>query len=435
MKHNQRNAILTVALVFALTLLACDLTAQAPVTQAPQAPTPEDQQGETPVVEQPTDSPRPTVTHLVSPGEPPGAWLSEITDRDTSPVAAEKRALGGENININLFERPFNTAAMDVYFPDLDITRARLFEDSAWVYVTIRLAGRGEDEALAGYYGLEVDLDVDGRGEFLIFASAPGTAWSTDGVRAWADVNNDVGGSLPIYAEAPYGGDGYETLTFDSGLGDDPDLAWARQAPDDDKSVQIAFKIDLLQADNKFTWGAWTDGGGVLNPAWFDYDDHFTPEEAGSPLIESAEYPILALYELDNTCRWAVGFTPTGSEPGICPVPVTPTSIPPGTISGVVFNDWTNGDLVLDPASGRIPGATVRARQGECSAPGSTVATAITNSDGVYLLTVPAGTYCVDVYPDAISTVYKTPPQTVTVGSGGAVNNINFGFSQKLALR
>jgi hypothetical protein len=57
-------------------------------------------------------------------------------------------------------------------------------------------------------------------------------------------------------------------------------------------------------------------------------------------LIENPHYyPIKALAEVDNTCRWAVGFTPTGSEPGICPVPATPTPIVPGTISGVIFHN------------------------------------------------------------------------------------------------
>ena len=31
-----------------------------------------------------------------------------------------------------------------------------------------------------------------------------------------------------------------------------------------------------------------------------------------------AQYPLKQLAELDNTCRWSVGFTPDGTEPGLC---------------------------------------------------------------------------------------------------------------------
>ncbi len=428
--------------IFLVVMLACSFSPQ--VVSTPVADTPAVVESpevvvveETPAIATPTDTLIPTIVHLSVPGEPPGSWLSEITDRDTSAVAAEKRALGGENFSKNLFERPFNANAMDQYFADLDITRARLFEDAQWVYVSIRLAGKNNSGFLGGNYGVEVDLDVDGRGDLLIFTGAPGAQWSTDGVRAWLDNNNDVGSSHPVDSDAPGSGDGYESLYFDAGLGVDPDAAWVRLAPDDPAGVQIAFKLSLLNNDTKYTWGVWTDRS-ILNPAWFDYNDHFTAAQAGSSLVESSEYPIKGLYELDNTCRWAVGFTPTGSEPGICPVPVTPTSPPPvtpGKISGIVFYDGVNGDLVYGPGSSPLPGLTVRARSGTCSAPGGVAGNAVTNVSGFYTLTLNAGTYCVDVHPAPLGYSLKTPPQTVTVPSGGSVNNVNFGFSTYLGMR
>jgi hypothetical protein len=59
---------------------------------------------------------------------------------------------------------------------------------------------------------------------------------------------------------------------------------------------------------------------GQFHADWFDYNDHFSQAQAGSPLGGSANYPLKAFFEVDNTCRWVVGFTPTGNEPGICPV-------------------------------------------------------------------------------------------------------------------
>lgn len=432
MKNIRIIPTLSAGLVLIFTLAACSLAGQPVVTTEPPLssevpPGIIPVTGDTPVAFSPTETPRPTVAHLAFPGEPPGGWLSEITDRDTSLVAPEKRALGGENFSVNLFERPFNTGTMDKYFPDLDITRTRLGYDADWVFVTVRLSGLGDDGTLGGNYGVEIDLDVDGRGDFVVFAAAPGSSWSTEGVRVWLDANNDVGSSQPIYIDAPLAGDGYETLSFESGYGTDPDLAWARLSPDDGTSIQIAFKIGLLNGDFKFTWGAWADRS-LFNPAWYDYNDYFTFAEAGSPLIESSEYPLKGLYELDNTCRWSVGFTPSGSELGICLVPVTPTPVLPGSISGVVFHDGTAGDLILDPGSTRIAGATVQARSGNCASPGAVVTSAITDGTGNYTLSVSAGTYCINVSPDPFLYDYKTDPQTVTVLAGGSVPNINIGY-------
>ncbi len=429
MKNNHNLRLFSASLVFFLVVVACGLQGQT-ATDLP-ADTPgvvavED----TPGVVLPTDTVRPTVAHVSLPGELPGGWLSEITDRDTSSVAAEHRALGGENFSVNLFERPFNTNTMDKYFPDLDITRARLFEDSQWVYVAIRLSGLGEGGTLGGNYGVEVDLDVDGRGDLLVFAATPGAQWSTDGVRVWADVNNDVGSDYPIYSDAPVSGDGYETLSFDAGYGSDPDLAWARLAPDDQNSVQIAFKLSLLNNDNKFTWGAWADRS-ILNPAWYDYNDHFTAAEAGSPLTESADYPVKALYELDNTCRWGVGFTPTGSEPGVCPVPATLTPTLPGTISGTVYYNGVNSDLSYHPFSTPVPDIPVTLRSGGCGSPGSILATTNTNGSGNYSFTVDAGTYCVSADTPSSN---QTGPQTVTVSNGGSAT-VNFFYYTYLGMR
>jgi hypothetical protein len=394
---------------------------------------------------QPTNTETPTtkpIVHVVTPREPPGGSLSEITDRNSSAFATQKRTNGGDSFVSNLYERPFNANTMDTYFPDLDITRARLFQDGQWTYVSIYVVGPNPAGGMPGDYGVEVDLNMDGRGDVLVMAAKPGTAWSTDGVGAWLDKNHDVGSTHPIQSDPPANTDGYESQVFNSGVGADPDTAWARISPSDPKIIQIAFKSTLINDNNKFMWGAWTMNASMFNPGWFDYNDHFTNADAGSPLVELTQYyPIKAVAEVDNTCRWAVGFIPTGDEPGICPVPATPTPEPtntpvlPGTIQGIVFNNGINGDLNLHPSSVKIVAANVRARSGGCGSPGSVVDTAMSNANGLYTLTVPAGTYCVDVSPDPVSYSHKTAPQTVSVANGGLVTGINFGYSTYLGMR
>ncbi|MGD0750510.1 MAG: hypothetical protein ABSA23_03770 [Anaerolineales bacterium] len=337
---------------------------------------------------------------------------------------------------MNLYERPFTSTSMD-YLPDLDILGARLMRDTTWVYINISLEGQNSAGGLLGDYGAELDLNLDGRGDMLLMAKKPGSAWSTDGVRAWTDPNNDVGGARPILSDPPSNTDGYETIVFDSGVGSDPDAAWARISPTDPNSVQIAFKNTLIKNAATFMWGAWAMDDSMLHPEWFDYNDHFTLAQAGSPLIEDTQnYPLKALAEIDNTCRWVVGFTPTGNEPGICPVPATPTPKPtatplpsatpkkPGTISGTVFNNGVNSDLNYHSLTSHgAPGITVTAHSGSCG--GGVVGTTTTNVAGYYSFTLNAGTYCVSA---AMPSSHATGPKTVNLPNGSNVTNVNFFF-------
>lgn len=392
-----------------------------PTAEGGQVIPPTTEPSQSPSAELPTSTP---ISHTLIPGESPTGGLSEISDRDSSVYASEHRANGGEVFSGNLYERPFNANSMDKYFPDLDITRTRLSRDEQWVFVIVKLVGQDPAGGLNGDYGVELDLNVDGRGDVFVMAAKPGSVWSTDGVRAWKDDNHDVGATHPIQSDAPENGNGYETLVFDQGVGVDPDLAWARISPSDPNSVEVAFKRGLINDDDIFTWGAWAMSDAMLNPAWFDYNDHFTAAEAGSPLTELTQYyPIKALAEVDNTCRWSVGFTPTGSEPGICPVPPTPTPELPGTVSGTVYDNGINGGLVYKPSSIPRSGITVTIRSGGCGSPGGIVATTTTNGSGQYLFTVPAGTYCVSA---ATPSSHQTNPQTVTVPNGGSVPNVDF---------
>jgi hypothetical protein len=418
---------LTVCLIL-LTLiastLACNLSQPLQATQAGPAATslPTAGSGSPADTSVPPADTLAPVVHLLTPGDPPGGFESQIRDADTSSVAAQKRASAGENYAFDLFERPFDQS-MNTYFPDLDLKNAAFSRDPVWAYVTLTLQGPNPKGGLLETYGVELDTNRDGRGDYLVLAAAPGAAWSTDGVRVWKDGNHDVGGMYPVQADKPpQTGDSYETLLVDSGRGTDPDLAWARVSPSNPNLVQIAFKRALYADASKFLWGAWAIAPEMVHPDWFDYNDHFTQADAGSPLVELTQYyPLKALYGVDDTCRWGVGFTPTGSEPGACPVPPTPTPVLPGTIRGLVFYDFDTNGSYDNPPDYAIKGAHIRVRSGSCGSPGGDVASTNSDGDGKYSVSVPAGTYCVDVNPDpsTISFTGKSPPVTVTVANGG----------------
>jgi len=112
-------------------------------------------------------------------------------------------------------------------------------------------------------------------------------------------------------------GDGYETLVFDQGNGERTDEVWVRVSADDSRTIAFAFSLDMLGNPDSFAMGAWA-GSDSLNPSLFDMNDHMTHMKAGSPLPDLFVYPLKELAEIDNTCRIAIGFVPTGSEPGLC---------------------------------------------------------------------------------------------------------------------
>lgn len=373
------------------------------------------------------EPPTPTVTHVTIPGSP-GGVNSFMTDRSSAALASERRSIG-DNFDILMFERPFTTTTMD-YQGYLDITRGELSAASPWIYVTVSLE-QAPPAGSTAWYAVEVDTDIDGRGDFLVVGAAPGrTDWTTDGVQVFRDSNNDVGGANPITANAPpQSGNGYDDRIFDQGQGTDPDLAWIRISPSDPARVQIAFKNAAIGSPDKFVWGVAADDA-VKHADWFDYNDHFSPSEAGSPTSGSSLYPVKALASVDNTCRWAYGFTPVGTEPGICPVPPTPTPKPEGSIAGRVTN-----------LSGGFHGGTVKLGQGSCASSG--FKTTSINSTGYYEFTgLPAGTFCVTVDTSSLNPsapygwapddpafpIDADPYRTVTLGTNENKTNVNFHY-------
>jgi hypothetical protein len=359
--------------------------------------------------------PTPTVVHVTFPAGPAGT-TSYMTDRSSAALASERRAIA-DNLDTLQIERPFTANVMD-YEGYLDITRGELSIGAPWIYVTIFLEGTPPAGSTA-VYGVEVDLDIDGRGDYLIVGAAPAsTDWTTNGVRILRDTNNDVGAAHPIAADPPSGGNGYDELVFDQGQGTDPDAAWIRLDPTGSTKVQVAFKYAAIGSPDDWTWGVWADEG-LNKPEWFDYNDHFTAAEAGSPTSGSSNYPVKAVAAVDNSCRWAVGFTPDGDEPGICYVPPTPTPVPSGSIAGRVLQGTTDAGHEL---------VHVSLHSGSCG--GSVIASATTPSNGSYSFTgLAAGAYCVTV-ANLQCDWHVTNPASgqipVTLGAGENKTGINF---------
>lgn len=286
----------------------------------------------------PIDSAPPTdisvIQHQTIPVSLPAERSSHAGDYDSSTTAANQTSAGGDRFTFERFERPFNANTMDVYFSQLDIVDTFVFQDDTWIYGTITLKGPDASNTLSGKYALELDLDIDGKGDWLIVATKPSsTDWKVEGVQVFQDANKDVGLELPMLTDKDaVGGDGFETTVFDQGTGNDPDTAWARISPTDPNTVEISVKRSALGTPKKYLINMWA-GNSLIDPVLFDLSDHFSHEQAGAA-DKALEfyYPIKAVSEIDSSCRMAVGFQPTGQEPGLCEVlvPVVPGTTPQG---------------------------------------------------------------------------------------------------------
>ncbi len=229
MKQRKLRALFLTSILLVISL-ACNLSSSGVVQSAPSTAA---QPGATVAASTlaPANTATATVTHLQTPAD------MQVTgplnyDVDSSGTASQHRAPYGNSYNINLFERPFTQQDM-TYIPSLDINTFQITSDGTWYYVFIGLIGNNPNDPINIDYGVEIDKDRDGFGDVLVWAEPPyGTQWTTDGVKVYTDPNHDVGGASPELSDAnattgaPYPGDGYETVIFDQGHGDDPDLAW-----------------------------------------------------------------------------------------------------------------------------------------------------------------------------------------------------------------
>jgi hypothetical protein len=287
----------------------------------------------TPTPEKPTDTPEPsstatpTATSTVAftgakPGDPP-ATIWQLDD----PVEKDKPDLGyanaGDNFAENIFERPFK---LDMtYRPDLDIWKAYLAKDATWFYATIILAGPNAGGKYTADYGVELDVNLDGRGEYVIWANPDySTEWTRANIKIFGTSTHLVGGPHPTLSDAPWTGLTYDKTLFQGSTDFTNNGAWVRISPSSDTKIELAFNTSLVGSPSQFVWGIWADDG-IKDPTKFDYNDQFTKAQAGSAFKNDPDFPPKAIFSMDNTCRAWFGFTPTVAIPGSCFIPPPPT--------------------------------------------------------------------------------------------------------------
>lgn len=366
----KKQVLFAVVIVFLLVLAACSSSDQKQLTSEPtltflplDSETPTSEPSTEVVVETSdlvdatqevaTENPEEGVViiHQIIPGEPSYAKDQKINDCSTG----ERIALGAttligsgcDNWNRGKLERPAD-AVNGNYSPSADIVRANMGSDQVWLFGKIELyqsaSGNIPEELSAGF---ELDTDLDSRGEYLILASGiESIEWTTEGVQVWQDVNGDVGGTKP---HSPDGsaGDGFETLVFDSGVGDDADLAWVRIDQFNRSNIEFAFKPSLVPENKLFAWWTWA-ALGKINPQKMEMIDSQIDD---------------TLWEIDNTCGWIFNGKPTNMLVNICDFVVptatpspTPTRRPQdagsggsGCPSGYVWSDKYNQCVVENP--------------------------------------------------------------------------------------
>jgi len=301
----------------------------APTEPAPTEPLP------TELPTEPVETETPAPVHVDIPGSPVGKIYQTVWDQTDEKTAPQKQAFGGDDYRNGKYERPFDQAMN--YIPLADLVSVKLNrEDPLWTYVLFQVQKPFSDDLDTEVsFAVELDTDLNNRGDYLIVTGRPrSTEWSTDTVMVLNNPDMNVGGEIPVMPDISLSeGRGYYNQLFKNGEGEDPDLAWSRLSDTDPAVVQIAFKNTLAGGETgTFIWLPWADAG-MNNWSLFEFNDHIYFTDAGYPLKEDAQnYPIKALWGVDNTCRVPSGFTPSGLMPGQCPDVIVPdVPVPPHT--------------------------------------------------------------------------------------------------------
>jgi hypothetical protein len=262
----------------------------------------------------------PEISHSMRPADTAPEPLKLVYDVTSSGSAAPY----GDSFRANLFERPFLEDM--TYVPDLDIASFQVSEDADWYYVSIQLQGPDPNNPVEIHYGVEIDTNADGFGDFLIWAHPPYlTEWDIIPVQVFSDTDHDTGGISSARSDATFEGNGYETLLFDgsSATSTDPDLAWMRILAGPGATVEFAFKKSLTGP--LFLLGVIADAG-LKDVSMFDYNDRFRERRAGSPIRDDINYPLGQVFAVDNTCWEEIGLRNLQYVPKLCPATPGPTA-------------------------------------------------------------------------------------------------------------
>ena len=196
MRHQNSTSIkailLPVLLITAMLLSSCSIARDVlqgtatntpePATEVPaatEAPTtaPTDTQA---AIEPPTATVEPSATpiaHVTQPEEFADMG-SPYYDVESSGTGLKHYAPFGDVYELNRFERPFTANDM-VYQSNLDISQFNLVTYGDWNYAFIKTIGAVPHDDKAGNFGVEIDIDRDGFGEYLIMAKGPfTTTWT-----------------------------------------------------------------------------------------------------------------------------------------------------------------------------------------------------------------------------------------------------------------
>jgi hypothetical protein len=263
---------------------------------------------------------------------------------------------GCDDWQINRYERPFNADEQDRYYPDVDILSAALGHSQHWYYARLEIYDVDQDTGrLDGLFGLELDLDLDGRGDVLITvefldSNENISEWSNTGVQAWKDTDNDVGNEMPMQPDPAIDTDGYDAASLDpqERSGD----VWVRAALGKPSFVEIAFKPEVIDDAPGFKWWAWVDEG-VSDPSGYDYHDYFTRDEAGDVYSGEQFFPARELFSMDNTCAEFWGVNPPPDDPTTCTnrIPLM-TETPPCCGFNLCGCNGCNGYETFTPSPG-----------------------------------------------------------------------------------
>ena len=90
-----------------------------------------------------------------------------------------------------------------LYIPFIDIKQSNLIrnKDNKYIYSDIFLLDNPSLAPDGEYgFGIELDVNLDGRGEYLVWTKLPkSTEWSVEGVRVLKDTNKSVGAIKPMF--------------------------------------------------------------------------------------------------------------------------------------------------------------------------------------------------------------------------------------------